>query len=69
MLIKAEKIYQGERCAMTDDHKVLIPDFAVEKRTKALNTGVWGLFCFLSSLQTAYVIQPDKIIVGKITRK
>ena len=28
-----------------------------------------GLFCFLSNLQTAYVIQPDKIIKGKITDK
>lgn len=108
---------------MTNDYTVLIPNFAVEKRTKALNTGVWGfvgvismftvgvavfashlmlvsileitstfasdnmmiaglcpimafafifgigLFIFLSSLQTAYVIQPDKIIKGKITNK
>ncbi len=27
---------------MTDGYTVLIPNFAVEKRTKALNTGVWG---------------------------
>lgn len=108
---------------MTNDYTVLIPNFAVEKKTKALNTGVWGfvgvismftvgfavfvshlmlvsileitstfasdnmmiaglcpimafafifgigLFIFLSSLQTAYVIQPDKIIKGKITNK
>lgn len=108
---------------MTSDCTVLIPNFAVEKRTKALNIGVWGfvgvismftvgvavfvshmmlvsvleitstffsdnmviaelcpimafafifgigLFVFLSSLQTAYVIQPDKIIKGKITNK
>lgn len=107
---------------MTDGYTVLIPNFAVEKRTKALNTGVWGfvgvismftvgvvfvshimlvsilkitstfasdnmmiagvcpiiafafifgigLFIFLSSLQTAYVIRPDKIMKGKITNK
>lgn len=108
---------------MTADYTVLIPSFAVEKRTKALNAGVWGfvgvismftvffaffaphlmlvsvlgiastfisdnmiimgmcpiiafafifgigLFIFLSGLQTAYVIQPDKIIKGKITNK
>ena len=99
---------------------VLIPSFEVEKRTKALNAGVWGfvgvismftvgvavftshlmlvsvfdivstfisehmmlaglvpimlfacvfgigLTIFLLSLQTAYVIQPDKIIKGRI---
>ncbi len=108
---------------MTNDYTVLIPSFAVEKKTKALNAGVWGfvgvismftvslavfvphlmfvsvleitstfasdnmliagllpimffatvfgigLFVFLSSLQTAYVIQPDIIIKGRITNK
>ncbi len=108
---------------MTNDYTVLIPDLAVEKKTKALNTGVWGfvgvismftvgvgvyashlmlvsvleitstfgsdniliaelcpilafaflfgigLSVFLSALQTAYVIQPDQIIKGKITNR
>lgn len=108
---------------MNNDYKVLIPNFAVEKRTKALNIGVWGivgvismftvgivvfmshmmlaftlriistfaldhmmiaggypviafslifgigLVISLSSLQTAYVIQPDKIIKGEITNQ
>lgn len=107
---------------MEHSHTVLIPSHAVEKRTRALNIGVWGfvgvismfsvclvvfashlmfvyilnitstflsdhilvdvillmafallfgvgLFICLSSLQKAYIIQPDKIIIGKITNK
>lgn len=108
---------------MQNDNTVLIPNFTVESRTKALNAGVWGFvglismftisvcvltlhlalvsvfdvtstfvsdnmtilipgivlifaivfgigfYCFLSDLLTAYIIQPNRIIKGRITNK